>query len=152
MKIQDDVFNEIKIEKIFPPAKDTWDKLYVEFSNQASVNIIYSYARCLRKDQRLVTYIPKQFYDRYRALESKAYDLRHSDVKYKTRVKMGSSDLILYKKIPGERTWSVHNSTAGLPLVNLDPLDKAVGNKVPGSELSQINSITSPSSQQSSEI
>ena len=163
MKIKDHVFKEMKIEKIFPPAKDTWDKLYVQFSSQASMNTIFSSAKYLRLDQRLVTYIPKQFYDRYRAIESKAYDLRHSDDRYKTRVKMGSSDLMLYKKKAGEVSWSVHNCTVGLPPVNLDPEVDNIGSPNVESEpsadeaptqvnLSQVKSIFSPKSTKSSEI
>ena len=115
MKIKDDVFKKMKVENIFPPAKDSWDKLYVQFSSQTSVNIIYSPAKYLRKDQRLVPYIPLQFYERYRAMEGLAYELRHSETKYKTRVKTGASDLILYKKKLGESTW-----IAGLPPFNWD--------------------------------
>ena len=120
MNIREDEFNTLEIKKIFPPAKEGWDKLYVEFRNQISVNTIYRYAKYLRKDQRLVPYIPHQFYDRYRAMERIAYELRHSEPKYKTRVKMGSSDLILYKKKPGESTWTVLTSPTGLPAVRLD--------------------------------
>ena len=120
MKIKEDVFNTMDIVRIFPPAKEEWDRLYVQFSSQTSVNTIYSYAKYLQKDQRLVTYIPHQFYDRYRALESLAYTLRHSELKYKTRVKMGSSDLILYKKKPGESTWSVIPTPHDLPPVNMN--------------------------------
>ena len=56
MKIKDHVFNEMKIEKIFPPAKESWDKLYVQFSSSLSVNTIYRYAKYSGRDQYLVTY------------------------------------------------------------------------------------------------
>jgi hypothetical protein len=46
-------------------------------------------------------------YHRYKDLESLAYNLRHSESKYKTRVKMGTSDLVLYKRKPSENYWTV---------------------------------------------
>ena len=60
---------------------------------------------------RLVPYIPSEFYMRSRELESLAFNLRHGDIKYKTRVKMGISDLVLYKKKPFESHWIPVNTS-----------------------------------------
>ena len=120
MKVGGEVFDGLEVEKIFPPAKENWNTLYVEFTSETSVSILYNYSRNLRKNQRLVPYIPKQFYSRYRTLESAAYNLRHSDVKYKTRVRMGSTDLVLWKKKPSESFWTpVQLPTTGLSQVDL---------------------------------
>ena len=148
----------LRLRRFFLPQKKSWDKLYVQFSSQTSVNIIYSHAKYLRKDQRLVTYI--QLYERYRAMERLAYKLRHSEAKFKTRVKMGASDLILYKKKPGESTWRVLTSTAGLPPVNWDPAVKRSGQTLSATDAhnvaafnpSQVKSTPSTSTSTSSHI
>ena len=64
-----EVFDKLGIRTIFPPAKDNWETLYVQFESEIAVNTIFSYAKNLKKNQRLVRYIPKEFYERYRAME-----------------------------------------------------------------------------------
>ena len=88
------------------------------FESETAVITIFQYAKNLKKDQRLVRYIPKEFYDRYRAMEGDAYLLRHGVIKYRTKVQMGISDLVLYKKEPGGR-WSSVPDSEEWPLVNL---------------------------------
>ena len=118
MRMDQEVFDKLGIRTIFPPAKDNWETLYVQFESEIAVNTIFSYAKNLKKNQRLVRYIPKEFYERYRAMEGDAYLLRHSDKKYKTKVQMGFYDLILYKKEAGG-IWSTVTSSADWPEVNL---------------------------------
>ena len=105
MKVKD-IFKEMKVDDIFPPAKENWDTLYVKFASERSVHTLYRYSKYLQKNQRLVPYIPNQFYPRYRELENLTYNIRHGDYKYKTRVMMGTTDLILYKRKFNERYWS----------------------------------------------
>ena len=100
-----EVFDDMIVERVFPPAKETWNTIYVTFVHESSVQILYNYTRHLQKAQRHVSYIPKQFYPRYKALESLAYNLRQSPDKYKTRVKMGASDLVLYKRKSNVHSW-----------------------------------------------
>ena len=64
----------------------------------------------MKTNLRLVPYIPKQFYPRYRDLENMAYNLRHGQTRYKTRVKMGISDLVLYKRRSSDHSRRVHNT------------------------------------------
>ena len=94
--------------------------LYVKFASERSVHTLYRYSKYLQKHHRLVPYIPKQFYPRYRELESLAYNIRHGDYKYKTRVIMGTTDLILYKRKFNERYWNAvqppHNLHASLTI------------------------------------
>ena len=98
MKVSYEVIEEMIIEKVFPPARADWNTLYVKFYSESSVHKLYSHARNMRADLRLVPYIPKQFYNKYRDLESQAYQLRHSEARYKTRIKMVINDLVLYKR------------------------------------------------------
>ena len=118
MRMDQEVFDSLGIKKVFPPAKDNWDTLYVMFESERAVNIIYSYAKNLKKNQRLVRYIPKEFYERYRAMEADAYILRHGDKKFKTKVQMGFNDLILYKKEAGG-IWSTVAASQDWPAVTL---------------------------------
>ena len=106
LKVSRDVFENLEIEEIFPPAKNSWDTLYVQFACESSVQTLYKYARNLQKNQRLVPYIPKELYPRFRELQSIAYTLRHSDLKYKTNIKIVDSNLILFKRKPSEYSWT----------------------------------------------
>ena len=107
MKVSEEVVGDMHIEKVFPPAKADWNTLYVKFASESSVHMLYSHARNMKAALRLVPYIPKQFFSRYRELGKQAYQLRHSEAKYKTRIKMGISDLVLYKREPFQNSWSM---------------------------------------------
>ena len=112
MNVSEEAFSELKIEKVFAPAKEQWNTLYVRFSAESSVSKLYSFARNLRTNLRLVPYIPKQFYHRYKDLENQAYELRNCEDRYRTKVTMGVSDLLLYKRKPSERSWKIHTSSS----------------------------------------
>ena len=107
MNVSEEIFNEMQIEKVFSPARDNWNTLYVKFASESSIHKLNSYAGNMKSNLRLIPYIPKQFYSRYRELESQAYKLRHSEVKFKTRIKMGTSDLVLYKRESHQTSWSL---------------------------------------------
>ena len=116
LRMSQEEIDNMGMKQVFPPAKEHWDTLYVGFESERAVNTIYRYARNLRKG--LVRYIPKQFYDRYRAMEAEAYLLRHTEEKYKTKVQMGINDLVLYKKNQGG-SWSLVACSEEWPTVNL---------------------------------
>lgn len=118
MRIGEEVFNSLNIRKVFPPARENWDTLYVECESETDINIIFKYAKNLKKNQRLVRYIPHEFYDRFRAMEADAYLLRHSEPKFKTRIKMGINDLVLYKRI-GSGNWTIVPSSEDWPAMTL---------------------------------
>ena len=118
LRMDHEVFDSLGIRKIFPPAKENWDTLYVMFESERAVNTIFSYARNLKKNQRLVRYIPKEYYERYRAMEADAYILRHSEQKFKTKIQMGFNDLILYKREAGG-SWSIVTTSQDWPAVTL---------------------------------
>ena len=107
MKVSENEVEDMQVEKVFPPARSDWSTLYVRFVSESSVHKLYSHSRNMKTTLRLVPYIPKQFYSRYRELESQAYQLHHSEVKYKTRIKMGTSDLISYKRETYNNSWSI---------------------------------------------
>ena len=96
---------------MFAPEIDNWNTLYIKFESESSVHKLFSYTRNMKNTMRLVPYIPDEFYMRSRELESLAYTLRHSEIKYKTRIKMGISDLVLYKRKPFEKYWVPVNTS-----------------------------------------
>ena len=137
MKVDEEAVQELDIEKVFAPAaKENWNTLYIKFTSESSVSKLYSYARNLKNHMRLVPYIPKQFFSKYKELESQAYQLRHSGSKYKTRVKMGVSDLVLYKRKPEEGSWKIHQSSSPISSVQVEPTDSLKLNLRPNSGLS----------------
>ena len=63
--------------KIFPPAKENWNVLYVEFGSDTEVDMVVAHTRhMVKQDHRVLRWYPKQMYNRYRAVESIAYEIR----------------------------------------------------------------------------
>ena len=73
LKIRPSEIDKFDIVKIFPPAKEDWNVLYVEFGSEYQVDKLFRYTKGMKKDHRIVRWYPKQMYDRYRAVESVAY-------------------------------------------------------------------------------
>ena len=62
---------KLNIIGLFAPAKQDWNVLYVEFGNKFEVDTIFSYTKnMINKDHRVIHCIPKQMYERFRAVES----------------------------------------------------------------------------------
>ena len=100
LKILPSTIESLDFLRVFPPAKQNWNVLYVEFGSDEQVETIFSHTKnILKKDHRVLRWVPKQMYDRYRALESFAYELRQKKG-LKTRVKIGKDDFILSTRNP----------------------------------------------------
>ena len=122
MNIKSHVIATFSIENIFPPAKESWDSIYVTFSSISEANTVYSYTRNMRKEVNVGIFVPNEWQARFRAMNNIAYGLRYppsGQAKYSTRIKWGHSDLILYKKTPGTRYWTVVDICAPLPTVDM---------------------------------
>ena len=52
MKMKEDDIKQLTRVMIYPPAKDKWNVLYVEYKNVDMVNFIMSFAQFLRKERR----------------------------------------------------------------------------------------------------
>ena len=120
--IKSDVLATFTIENIFAPAVEQWDTLYVTFSSITEANTVFSYTRNMRREVTVGIYVPPDWRDRFRAVSSIAHGLRNpapSHPKYSTRIKWGANDLILHKKVPGTRHWSVVIIPTPLPPVDL---------------------------------
>ena len=85
MKILPSEIERLDIVKVFHPAKDDWNTLYVELGSDKEVDTVYSHTRRINmQDHRVFPYIPKELYRRYRAAESYMYTVRHEN-KVKTK-------------------------------------------------------------------
>ena len=120
MKVRPSDIEKLDIVRIFHPAKENWNVLYVEFGNEYQVDKLFTYTRgMVKKDHRVVRWFPKQMYDRYRAVESMAYEIR-KNLKQKTRVKIGRNDLELSTREIGSSFWRRQALPTSLPKIDLD--------------------------------
>ena len=120
MNIKSHVLATLSIENIFTPASENFNTVYVTLSSITEANIIYSYSRNMRREVTVGIFVPKEWQSRLRALNHIAYGLRFPpsvQPKLNTRMKWGTSDLVLYKKEPGTRFWSIVNIRKPLPPV-----------------------------------
>ena len=137
LKISPSAIQRLDFVRIFPPAKQDWKVLYVEFGNDQQVESIFSYTKNIqKKDHRVIRWVPKQMYERFRAVESLAYNLRQ-EKGLKTRVKIGTTDFVLSTRDPKLSSishWTHQVLPSNLPEVVLDPLDTVPVQESLGSE------------------
>ena len=50
MRIGKEEYNNLEIVKIFPPAKDDWNVLYVEFKTRKQASLVYTYTQYMRRN------------------------------------------------------------------------------------------------------
>ena len=92
---------ELKIVKIFPPAKPEWKLLYVELESKEMVNFLMGFTQYMRRDVKedrpsIEKYIPKELFARYSAVEKEEFEIRkQSNFKSATNVSFGDTDFIL---------------------------------------------------------
>ena len=119
LKLDRTTLERMDIERIFFPAKEDPQCLYVTFKHVASVAKIYQKTFIMRKESRIITYIPKQFYNRFRTISEFEYNLREEE-KCRTRIKMGLRDLQLFRKDGPGGKWELVSLPTGLPPVELN--------------------------------
>ena len=120
MKVKPSYVNQLDIVKIFPPVKENWNVLYVEFGNEYQVDKLMTHTRSMvKKDHRVLRWFPKQMYQRFRAVESMAYNIRKT-LNHKTRVKLGRSDIELSVKESGSTFWRRQVLPENLPGIDMD--------------------------------
>ena len=130
MKVPQSEIEKLDIVRIFPPAKESWDTLYVEFRQEYQVDRIFSYTRVMvKQDHKVVRWFPKELFERFQALDTIAYNMREESkksgtgAKLRTRVRVGIDDLEFSTKIPNGR-WIVKPLPAGLPAIDLQARGK----------------------------
>ena len=117
LKLPPSEINKLNIKRIFPPAKQDWKVLYVEFSCSTEVDIILSHTKNMNKqDHRVTQWIPKQMYERFRGVESLAYNIR-KEQGLKTRVRIGKSDFVLRTRSKNSQVWSTSQLPYTLPAI-----------------------------------
>ena len=108
---------KLNIKRIFPPAKQEWNVLYVEFSCSTEVDTIFSHTKNMsKKDHRVTQWIPKQMYERFRSVETLAYNIR-KEQGLKTRVRIGNSDFVLRTRSKNSQVWSTSQLPCTLPAI-----------------------------------
>ena len=121
MKFDSETIEQMEVDRIFPPAKKPKPQyLYVTFKNERSVSMIYQRTRCMRRESRVLIYIPKQFHNRYDDLAGHEYKLRKFE-NFQTRIKWGWRDLELHKKIRGAEKWQKVELPEDLRQVDMNP-------------------------------
>ena len=84
----------------------------------------------MRKESRIITYIPKEFHSRFIALRDISYKIRHEE-ECKTRIKMGYMDLHLDKKDKDTGRWNRVRIDIDLPPVELNQSPSKVDSESP---------------------
>ena len=83
----------------------------------------------------LAIFVPNEWQARLKSINSIAYGLRYppsGQAKLSTRIKWGQSDLVLHKKAPGTRHWSVFNICKPLPPVDMCAVETPRMSPAPG--------------------
>ena len=119
MKILSSIIDQLNIVRIFPPAKENWNVLYVEFSSDKEVDIVFNHTRAITKnDHKVIRYTPKQMFDRFKAVQNLAYNIRKEEG-LKTRVKIGLTDFLLSTRSPNSPVWHTRSLPTDLPAIDL---------------------------------
>ena len=114
MRIRGDDLAQINNVKIFPPAKNDWNVLYVELESKREADFIYTFTKYMRRDVQgdgkpeVQMYVPKQLYKRFMAINMMALKIREdSGRKVGTRVTLGKEDFILQQrsKVDRQKGW-----------------------------------------------
>ena len=119
LKLSEGIIEEFDIERIFTPARENPEWLYVTFRYEASVSRVFEKTRIMRKDSRIITYIPREYHSRFQAMKELGNQLR-IERDCKTRIKMGHRDLQLHKKERDTGKWELVELPANLPPANFE--------------------------------
>ena len=117
MKVEPSKIDKLDIVRVFHPAKDDWNVLYIELGNEYQVDSLFSYTRVMeKKDHRVIRWIPRRMYQRFSALQSVAYNMRKNEG-VKTRVKIGEIDFELSIREQGSSFWRKCQLPDNLPKI-----------------------------------
>ena len=115
MRMKEENMEALTIVKIFPPAKEDWNTLYVELASSEMVQYALSFTSYMRRGTvgedrvEVVSYIPRDLYTRWRAITALGNKARlDSDKKTSFRVTFGREDFVLQMKARGSLGWGPH--------------------------------------------
>ena len=133
LKISANEQDNMEIEELFERRSEQLDTVYVRFKYRSSMSKIFDRVRFLRKDSQLVTYIPREFQERFKALNENLKLMRQEGEGWRTRVKLGQLDLEVSMK--GKQIGSMYQSVTldirDLPQVCLTRPQTPVSNSPP---------------------
>ena len=117
LKISNKDQEHMEIEDIFEKKSEELDTLYVRFKHRSSLSRIFEKVKFLTKGRsNLITYVPREFQERFKSLNELLKPVRMEGMGWRTRVKMGQQDLIVSKK--RKETGSIYEEL----LVDMDKL------------------------------
>ena len=119
LKIKPDDQETMIIEEMFERRSDHLDTVYVRFKHRSSLSKIYEKVKVLRKQSQLVTYIPREFQERFQALNVILKAVREEGGGSRTRVKIGQDDLMVSRK---DKTIGAVYSNLEIDMTNLPPV------------------------------
>ena len=122
MAMPEEAINKLQFSKIFRSAGETRledNKLFVEFAEEGMTATVFKYVRKMRSECNVITYIPDAFRERAAELERVAYDMRHAEPSFNTKLKWGWGDLILERRPRGSREQYKFVHITNLPPVDL---------------------------------
>ena len=126
MKVPKSVTDNLVLRSVFPPAKPSpegWSTLYTEFQDISSAELIQQYVRNLLPGKTVSIYVPHSLHPRYSAIGNIAHEYRNGEIKHKTKIKYGTTDIVLVVKPKNSNTpWS-YVSLNTLPPLELSPFD-----------------------------
>ena len=133
LKLSEGTIQEMEIERIFTPAREDPEWLYVTFRYEVSVSRIFEKTRIMRKNSRIMTYIPKEYRSRFEAIRDLGNKLRFEE-DCKTRIKMGYRDLQLHRKDRSSGKWELVSLPTDFPPLNFGTSPEKVqpGSPAPG--------------------
>ena len=112
MRMKKEDIEKLTIKKIFPPAKDDWDVLYVELASMEMAQFATAFTAYMRRGTvgqdrvEVVKYVPRDLYTRFKAVNSLGNQARiESGKDISFRVTFGTDDFILQHKPKGRRGW-----------------------------------------------
>ena len=131
MKVRPSEIDKLDIVKVFHPAKDNWNVIYVELGSEYQVDSLFSYTRMMvKKDHRVTRWIPRKMYQRFSALQTVAYNMRKNDG-VKTRVKIGQCDFELSIREQGSSYWKRCPLPVDLPQIEASILSSPKNDSSP---------------------
>ena len=121
MKVPDHILSNLSIKRIFTPKNSSTHRLYVEFEDQITADLIWSYSRNLQTGMKVKLWVPPQFHDRFHAIDRHAYGLRNGSEKFRTSIKYGTNDFSYMIKPLIGGYWS------DVSLDSFPPVDFSIG-------------------------
>ena len=106
MKIPEKEIKAMKILRTFRSVNQPDSgRLYAEFEEEASANLINLYVRNLRPGRNVDIWIPPSLFQRFRGFDNACYNIRTGPGNFKAKVKYGVDDFVLIKKSPYTHSW-----------------------------------------------